>query len=337
MIRKRSKDRSRIGFVPNRQRESERILAFSDDGMAFGATPSSECEGWTAGHRPSSAALITQQQFLDVQKPATGCKSDIFPETRGDCSPFVGRAFHSSEPPMLRLATITTAPWLLSGQRVCYVTCRGWRSRYAGALFVCQNGHKDRIRIPGSRGLGRSAACRAGRRQRLAVALRSGPIDTAVTSARFSTTSFGAIEVWPTSSCGATSASATSRPPWVSRGPILMPMLIVMAGATVRYAMAYIGGRHLGVPDLAGIAIKAVPWSFFVGSMGFATGSLVGQANLVTKIYFPREVLPLASTLAQAFDASIGILTLLSRLLCSTSITASRPCGPPRSRCSRSC
>ena len=92
---------------------------------------------------------------------------------------------------------------------------------------------------------------------------------------------------------------------------VFMPMLVVMAGATVRYAMAYIGGRHLGIQDVAGIAIKAVPWSFFVGSMGFATTSLVGQANLVTKIYFPREVLPLASTLAQAFDACIGIVTLL--------------------------
>jgi ABC-type polysaccharide/polyol phosphate export permease len=91
---------------------------------------------------------------------------------------------------------------------------------------------------------------------------------------------------------------------------VLMPMLIVMAGATVRYAMAYVGGRHLGVQDVAGIAIKAVPWAFFVGSMSFATISLVGQANLVTKIYFPREVLPLASTLAQAFDASVGIVTL---------------------------
>ena len=78
---------------------------------------------------------------------------------------------------------------------------------------------------------------------------------------------------------------------------VLMPMLVVMAGATVRYAMAYIGGRHLGMQDLAGIAIKAVPWSFFVGSMGFATTSLVGQSNLVTKIYFPREVLPLAATM----------------------------------------
>jgi lipopolysaccharide transport system permease protein len=92
---------------------------------------------------------------------------------------------------------------------------------------------------------------------------------------------------------------------------VLMPMLVVLAGATVRYAMAYIGGQHVGIHDLAGIAIKAVPWSFFVGTMGFATASLVGQANLVTKIYFPREVLPLAATLAQAFDACIGILTLL--------------------------
>lgn len=91
---------------------------------------------------------------------------------------------------------------------------------------------------------------------------------------------------------------------------VLMPMMIVMAGATVRYAMAYIGGRHLGLQDLAGIAIKAVPWSFFVGSMGFATTSLVGQSNLVTKIFFPREVLPLAATMAQAFDACVGIVTL---------------------------
>ena len=92
---------------------------------------------------------------------------------------------------------------------------------------------------------------------------------------------------------------------------MLLPSLIVLAGGMVRYAMAYVGGRHLGVEDLAGIAIKAVPWSFFVGSMGFATASLVGQANLVTKIYFPREVLPLAATLAQAFDACLGVVSLL--------------------------
>ncbi len=92
---------------------------------------------------------------------------------------------------------------------------------------------------------------------------------------------------------------------------VLLPSLIVLAGAMVRFAMAYVGGRQLSATDVAGIAIKAVPWAFFVGSMSFATASLVGQANLVTKIYFPREVLPLAATLAQAFDACLGAVTLL--------------------------
>jgi len=93
---------------------------------------------------------------------------------------------------------------------------------------------------------------------------------------------------------------------------VLMPVLIVASGALVRVAMAFVGGRPLVPEELAGIAMKAVPWAFFVGALGFGISSLTGNANLVTKIYFPREVLPLASTLAQMFDSSIGIVTLLA-------------------------
>jgi ABC-type polysaccharide/polyol phosphate export permease len=92
---------------------------------------------------------------------------------------------------------------------------------------------------------------------------------------------------------------------------VLMPMLIVAAGALVRVAMAFVGGRPLVPEEVVGIAIKAVPWAFFVGALGFGINSLTGNSNLVTKIYFPREVLPLASTLAQMFDSSIGLGTLL--------------------------
>jgi ABC-type polysaccharide/polyol phosphate export permease len=92
---------------------------------------------------------------------------------------------------------------------------------------------------------------------------------------------------------------------------VLMPALVVAAGALVRVAMAFVGGRPLVPEEVVGIAIKAVPWSFFVGALGFGVSSLTGNANLVTKIYFPREVLPLASTLAQMFDSSIGLATLL--------------------------
>jgi lipopolysaccharide transport system permease protein len=95
---------------------------------------------------------------------------------------------------------------------------------------------------------------------------------------------------------------------------LLTPAIIVLSGMVVRYAMQYLSGGTLHPAEVAGIAVKAVPWAFFVGTVGFASSSLVGNAALVTKIYFPREVLPLAATLAQAFDSSIGAVTLLIAL-----------------------
>ena len=92
---------------------------------------------------------------------------------------------------------------------------------------------------------------------------------------------------------------------------VFMPCLIVLSGLIVRFAMAQISGATLHPSDIANIAVKGVGWAFFVGALGFATASLVGNANLVTKIYFPREVLPLSSVGAQSFDTSIGLITLV--------------------------
>ena len=92
---------------------------------------------------------------------------------------------------------------------------------------------------------------------------------------------------------------------------VFMPCLIVMSGLIIRYAMARLSGQTLVRTDIANIAVKGVGWAFFVGALGFATASLVGNASLVTKIYFPREVLPLSSVAAQSFDTAIGLLTLI--------------------------
>lgn len=92
---------------------------------------------------------------------------------------------------------------------------------------------------------------------------------------------------------------------------LLVPMLVVLAGGLVRVAMAYVGGRTPDPQEVAGMAMKALPWSFFAGALGFGTASLTGNASLVTKIYFPREVLPLAAVLAQGFDSLIGLGALL--------------------------
>ena len=91
---------------------------------------------------------------------------------------------------------------------------------------------------------------------------------------------------------------------------VFMPIFVVMAGLLVRFAMARLSHTTLEVGSIAGLAVKSLPWSFFVGSLGFATASLVGNSNLVSKIYFPREVLPLSATLAQGFDTLIGSIAV---------------------------
>jgi ABC-type polysaccharide/polyol phosphate export permease len=96
---------------------------------------------------------------------------------------------------------------------------------------------------------------------------------------------------------------------------IFMPIFVVAAGVLVRFAMANLSGAHLELNGIAGLVVKSLPWSFFVGSMGFAASSLVGNSNLVSKVYFPREILPLSVMLAQAFDTMIGAAAVSVMLL----------------------
>jgi len=91
---------------------------------------------------------------------------------------------------------------------------------------------------------------------------------------------------------------------------VFMPLLIVLSGLVIRIAMAKMSGTSVSGVEVANIAVKGLGWAFFVGALGFATASLVGNANLVTKIYFPREVLPLACVGAQCFDTAVGLGTL---------------------------
>ncbi|MBK5187294.1 MAG: ABC transporter permease [Gemmatimonadaceae bacterium] len=89
---------------------------------------------------------------------------------------------------------------------------------------------------------------------------------------------------------------------------------MILSGCLVRYAMSRTSGSPLDLASVASISVKALPWSFFVGTISFATASLTGNLQLVSKVYFPRAVLPLAATLGQAFDAAIGSAVLAAIL-----------------------
>ena len=91
---------------------------------------------------------------------------------------------------------------------------------------------------------------------------------------------------------------------------IFMPMMIVLAGIVIKFAFSYVAGKGFNGTDIATISVKALPWSFFIGSVRFATNSLTSNGSLVTKIYFPREVLPLAAVMANLFDFLIAASAL---------------------------
>lgn len=56
-----------------------------------------------------------------------------------------------------------------------------------------------------------------------------------------------------------------------------------------------------------------VPWSFFANGLAQSSNSLVGSANLITKVYFPRLTIPLATVLSGVIDflLAFGLLVVL--------------------------
>jgi ABC-type polysaccharide/polyol phosphate export permease len=97
---------------------------------------------------------------------------------------------------------------------------------------------------------------------------------------------------------------------------ILLPAVIIAAGVLVRFGMSALSGKAVPAQDLAGVTVKALVWAFFAGAMRFSSTSLVGNANLVTKIYMPREIFPIAAVLSQLIDFLVaGALVGLGLLI----------------------
>jgi lipopolysaccharide transport system permease protein len=57
-----------------------------------------------------------------------------------------------------------------------------------------------------------------------------------------------------------------------------------------------------GIPYPLFVYSALLPWVFFSTSLSFAIPSLIANAHIITKIYFPREIVPLASVFAAFLD-----------------------------------
>lgn len=72
-----------------------------------------------------------------------------------------------------------------------------------------------------------------------------------------------------------------------------------------------LGAPSNGVPYPVFVFAGLLPWQYFAGALTRTSGSLVGSAHLITKVYFPRLVIPLSGVIAGLVDLGVSFLVLL--------------------------
>src|SRR3954451_16503378 len=70
-----------------------------------------------------------------------------------------------------------------------------------------------------------------------------------------------------------------------------------------------------GIPYPIFCYAALVPWSFFENGLNQSSNSLVGSANLIKKVYFPRLSVPLATVLSGVVDFMLAFVVLLGMML----------------------
>lgn len=94
---------------------------------------------------------------------------------------------------------------------------------------------------------------------------------------------------------------------------VLQPLSLMVVFSVIFTYFVKVPTSNVPYPVFSYSAL--LPWTFFVASIGLAVSCLTQNMNLVTKIYFPREVLPLAVVAAALADFLVGALVFVAMLL----------------------
>jgi lipopolysaccharide transport system permease protein len=94
---------------------------------------------------------------------------------------------------------------------------------------------------------------------------------------------------------------------------VLQPFLTMVAFSVFFGQLAKIPSDGVPYPIFSYTAL--LPWSYFASSLSKSSNSLVGSRSLITKVYFPRLVLPSASVLPSLLDFAVAFLVLVGMML----------------------
>lgn len=90
---------------------------------------------------------------------------------------------------------------------------------------------------------------------------------------------------------------------------ILQPLLSMVVFSFFFGKLANLNSDGLPYPIFNYSAL--LPWTYFSGALSGAAGSLVGSANMLTKIYFPRLVLPISAVFSGLVDFCFAFSILI--------------------------
>ena len=90
---------------------------------------------------------------------------------------------------------------------------------------------------------------------------------------------------------------------------VVQPLVSVLIFSVIFGNFARMPSDGLPYPVFAFAAL--LPWTYFSQALARSGLSLVGHANLITKVYFPRLIIPFAATLAPAVDFAVAFVVLL--------------------------
>jgi ABC-type polysaccharide/polyol phosphate export permease len=93
---------------------------------------------------------------------------------------------------------------------------------------------------------------------------------------------------------------------------IFMPLINTVVFSVIFMRVAPI---ETGVPYPLFAYSGLLVWNAFASALRFSVTSLTANSNLVTKIYFPREIFPISAVLVTLVDAAVGGLVLVAMMV----------------------
>lgn len=92
---------------------------------------------------------------------------------------------------------------------------------------------------------------------------------------------------------------------------IIRPLLTTIVFYFVFNRIAKLPNPNPAVPYMLMIFAGMLPWQFFSTALSESSGSLVGNSNLITKVYFPRLIIPASSVITSLVDFGITFFMML--------------------------